>query len=276
MTVSFKAFAMAACLGLCSGTLPAQTKTPVADTSVSTAQTPTLSIKLPSQTALLVSKSFSVPTGAPAPNVICIPFENAKEFKSHRCQVTAGGSDPCGPQICISTTITNPDGSSSTGVDCDDPSQACAQSDNPQGPTAQTIGGDTCQNLQQGLNMGCTGLTGTQLQRCQYAACVVAQECEGQSVKSCGKRPSGGSSTGGTSTAGGSAAGAGSTSTGSTSGLNSCQLQFESNYGYCLQQTSVDAQRTCIATADYDLAQCTKNALSAATKGKIPVQYHPQ
>lgn len=268
MRVSFNALAVAACFVLWSGALPAQTRTPVAATSKPAANTTSLAIKLPSETALLVSKSFSVPVGAPAPDVTCILYSNAKDDKSHRCQVTQGGPDPCGPQICTSTTTTNPDGSSSTVVNCDDPSQACAQSDAPQGPTAQTIGGNTCQNLQAGLNSGCSGLTGTQLQRCQYAACVVAQECEGQSVASCGKAPSGGSSTG---TPGGSAA-----STGSNSGLSTCQLQFASNYGYCLQQTSVDAQRTCIATADYGLSQCTKNALNSVTKQKIPVQYHPQ
>jgi hypothetical protein len=268
MRVSFKVLAMAAYLGLCSGTLPAQTKAPAAATSVPASQTPTLAIKVPSGTALLLRKSFSVPVGAPAPNVTCILYANAKDDKSHRCEVTQGGSDPCGPQICISTTTTNPDGSSNTGVNCDDPSQACAQSDNPQGPTAQTIGGDTCQNLQQGLNMGCAGLTGTELQKCQYAACVEAQECEGQSVSSCGKPPSGGSSTGAASGTG--------TSAGSSTGLNSCQLQFASDYGYCLQQTSVDAQRTCVAAADYGLGQCTRNALNAVTKQKIPVTYHPQ
>jgi hypothetical protein len=272
MILSFKVLALAVCPGLLSGALLAQTKTPVAATPATVATTPTLAIKLPSATELLVSKSFSVPVGAPAPDVVCILNANAEFFKSHRCQVTAGGSDPCGPQICTSTTTTNSDGSTSTVVNCDDPSQACAQSDNPQGPTAQTIGGDTCQNLQQGLDMGCAGLTGTELQRCQYAACVEGQECAGQAVSSCGKPPSGGSSTG---TAGGTATGTGS-STGSSSGLNSCQLQFASDYGYCLQQTSVEAQRTCIATADYGLGQCTKNAVAAAAKQKIPVTYHPQ
>lgn len=273
MRVSFKVLAMAACLGLCSGTLPAQTKTPVVETSEPAAPTPTLAIKLPSATALLVSKSFSVPVGAPAPDVICILNANAKDFQSHRCQETQGGVDPCGPQICTSVTTTNSDGSSSTVVNCDDPSQACAESDSPQAVTAQTIGGDTCQDLQQGLNMGCAGLSGSELQSCKHAACVQAQECEGQSVASCGKAPSSGSST---STSTGTGASGGSTTAGSSTGLNSCQLQFASDYGYCLKETSVEGQRTCIAAADYGLGQCTKNALNAASKQKIPVDYHPQ